>query len=141
MQQVIRKAEIGDGAVVTAGGAERLGLISRHQPVADAIFGIGAEAVALAGRRERAPEAVDRFEGGDDRLFRQVAQPQPAALAAPILEIERLAAVLAFEQLHAIIVGWVGRKRNPSPLETSRSSYMVRIRRWVLLAQPVLRCG
>src|SRR5262249_44155487 len=40
-------------------------------------------------------------QSGDELALRQIAEPQPAAFARAVLEIERLSAVLAIEQLHA----------------------------------------
>ena len=49
--------------------------------------------------------AIALFQRGNGLLFRQIAETQPAALAAGIFEIKRLPAVLAFEQLHQGIPG------------------------------------
>ncbi len=54
-QQVLRRAEVRDRAVVAAGPAERIRVVRRHQPVAGLVRGIGAEAVDLLRCGQRAP--------------------------------------------------------------------------------------
>src|SRR5262245_14298311 len=100
MQEILGIGEIGDGAVVAAGRAKSLRLLGSHQPVADIVVRIGAEPVALALSRERAPYSVSLFQRGHHFLMRQIAQAQPAALAFRIFEIDRLAAILALEKFH-----------------------------------------
>src|SRR5712675_3761829 len=101
MREIIRQRQIGNHAVMTAGRAKGLRMISRDQPVADAIRDIGAIAVVGCRLRQRAPAFAFGMERRDDLALRHIAEAQPAALAARILEIERLPAVLAFEELHA----------------------------------------
>ena len=52
------------------------------------------------GVRQRAQAVIALLQRRHGFLGRQIAKPPPAALAAGILKIERLPAVLAFEQLH-----------------------------------------
>src|SRR5262249_14722110 len=91
---------VGDGGVGGEGGTKKLAIVGRHEPVADVVLGVGAEAMALPLRRERTPHAIGRFQCSDHLLLRQITQPQAAALALCILEVERLSAILAFEKLH-----------------------------------------
>ena len=100
MREVLGICEIGDGAVMAAGRTENFGILGRHEPIADVVLGVAAKAIALPLRRERAPDAIDRFQCSDDFLLRQIAQPQATAFALRILEIERLTAILALEELH-----------------------------------------
>ena len=102
MHEILGIGEIGDGAVVTARRAENLGIFRSHQPVAHVVLGVGAEAILLALSCKRTPQAVGLFQCSDDFLLRQIAEPQPAALALRILEIQQLAAILALEQLHGL---------------------------------------
>src|SRR6195256_5214256 len=101
MREVIRQRQIGNHAVMAAGRAKGLRVIRRDQPVADAVLDIGAVAVAGSRLRQCAPDSAIRRKRSHDLALRQIAQAQPAALAARVLEIERLPAVLAFEELHA----------------------------------------
>src|SRR5262245_19611190 len=100
MHEILGIWEIGDGAVRAAGRTKNLAIVGRHEPVADVVLGVGAEAIALPFRRDRTPRAIDRFQCGDGLLLRQITQPQATALALRILEVERLSAILAFEKLH-----------------------------------------
>ena len=100
MREVLGICEIGDGAVMAAGRTENFGIFGRHEPIADVVLGVAAKAIARPLRRERAPDAIDRFQCSDDFLLRQIAQPQATAFALRILEIERLTAILALEELH-----------------------------------------
>jgi hypothetical protein len=64
--------------------------------------GIGAEAKRLFGGGQMIPAAANFARQGAQNLsIGQIAQNVPAALAPRVLEIKQLAAVLAFEQLHA----------------------------------------
>src|SRR5262245_12708871 len=100
VHEILGISEIGDGAVMAAGRTKNLAIVGGHEPVADIVFGVGAEAIALPLRRERTPHAIGRFHCSDDLLLRQITQPQTAALALRILEVERLSAILALEKLH-----------------------------------------
>ena len=100
MPKILGTHEIGDGAVVATGGAEYFRLVAVHQPVADVVLGVGAKLISLSRRRQRAQQSVRFFQCGDERPFRQIAEPKPAAFARGVLEIERLSAVLALEKLH-----------------------------------------
>src|SRR5262249_37662666 len=100
MQEILEIGEIGDGAVMATSRTKNLTTVGRHEPVADVVLGVGAEAIALPPRRERTPHAISRFQCSDHLLLRQITQPQAAALALCILEVERLSAILAFEKLH-----------------------------------------
>src|SRR2546426_9240023 len=100
MHEILGTCEIGDGAVMAAGRTKNLAILGRHEPVADIVLGGSAEAIALPLRRERTPHPIDRFQCSDDLLLRQITQPQAAALAPCVLEVERLSAILAFEKLH-----------------------------------------
>ncbi len=100
MHEILSVGEIGDGAIVAARGAKNLGILGSHQPIADVVPGIGAEAISLALGCKRAPKTVGLFQCGDDFLLWQIAEPQPAALALRILEIEQLPAVLTLEKFH-----------------------------------------
>src|SRR5215813_8188146 len=100
MHEILGICEIGDGAIMAAGRTKSFAVVRRYEPVADIVLGVGAEAMALPLRRERAPDAIDCFQCSDDFLLRQVTQPQATALALRILEIERLTAILALEELH-----------------------------------------
>src|SRR5215831_13170705 len=101
--EIFRISEIRDDAVMATGGAKDLGLLGRHQPVADVVLGVGAEPVELALPGKRPPAAVSLFQCGDGFLMRQIAQAQAAAFALCILEVERLTAILAFKKLHGRI--------------------------------------
>src|SRR4030081_1875264 len=101
MREIIRQRQIGNHAVMAAGRAKGLRVIRRDQPVADAVLDIGAVAMAGSRLRQCAPDSAIRRKRSHDLALRQIAQAQPAALAARVLEIERLPAVLAFEELHA----------------------------------------
>ena len=62
MQRDFPAREIGDGAVVAAGRAKSLGLLGRHQPVADVVLGVGAKPERSPVHGKRAPAAVDRLQ-------------------------------------------------------------------------------
>jgi hypothetical protein len=65
------------------------------------VLRIHAEPEAPVRHGERMPQAIPfPVQGAHDLVPRQVAQPQAATLARRIFEVERLSAVLAFEQLH-----------------------------------------
>ena len=113
MPEVLGTCEIGNGAVMAAGRAKRLGIVGGHEPVADIMLDIGAKPILLRRRRECTPRAVDLFQRGDGFPFRQVTQPQAAALTAGIFEIERLSAVLALEKLHGS--GTLTARRHSTP--------------------------
>src|SRR5215470_16668581 len=95
MHEILGICEIGDSAIMAAGRTKNLVIAGRHEPVADIVLGVGAEAIVLPLRRERTPHAIYRFQCSDDFLLRQVTQPQATALALRILKIERLTAILA----------------------------------------------
>src|SRR5262245_15856013 len=99
MHEILGICEIGDGAIMAAGRTKNLVIVGRHEPVADTVLGVGAEAIVLPLRRERTPHAIGRFQCSDDLLLRQITQLQATALALRILEVERLSAILSFEQL------------------------------------------
>ena len=92
--------EVGDDAVVSAGRTKRLGVIAAHQPIADIVLRIGTKPIAAPRLGERAQRVPGFFHRGDDLPCRQIPQPQPAALAGGILEIQRMSAVLARKKLH-----------------------------------------
>ena len=96
--EVTGSVEIGNRPVEATGTTQCIRTICRYQPVADAMVGIGAEAVLLVrnGQRAPAPVAYGR-QGTQYRSFRQITQDVPAALTPGILEIKQLAAVLALE--------------------------------------------
>src|SRR5215813_15157886 len=100
MHEILGICEVGDGAVMATGCAKNFAIVGRHEPVADIMLGVGAEAIALLLRRERTPDAIDRFQCSDEFLLRQITQPQATAFALRILEIERLTTILALEELH-----------------------------------------
>src|SRR6516225_9331138 len=100
MEEIFRVCDVGDSAIMPAGRAKHFPLLARNEPVADIMASIGAKAIKPVRRRQRMPRTVCFPQGGNDLLFRQIAQPQPAALARRILEIERLTAILAFKKLH-----------------------------------------
>ena len=98
--QVPADGEVGDDAVVAAGGAEPLGCPIGNQPVAGIVGGIGAEAV-LAGRIGiGVPEVSRGFEGRDLVHAADIAEPALARIATGALEADRLVAGLALEDLH-----------------------------------------
>src|SRR5262245_7235112 len=82
MHEILGICEIGDGAVMAAGRTKNLAIVGRHEPVADVVLGVAAEAIPLPFRRERTPRAIDRFQCGDDLLLRQITQPQATALTS-----------------------------------------------------------
>src|SRR5262245_61326778 len=100
MHEILGICEIGDGAIMAAGRTKNLVIAGRHEPVADIVIVLGAEAIVLSLRRERTPHAIGSFQCSDDLLLRQITQPQATALALRILEVERLSAILALEKLH-----------------------------------------
>jgi hypothetical protein len=71
-QQVFRRVEIGNRSVEPARRAERLHSRRRHQPVAGVMDGIGAEALELLRRDQRAPARTCR-RGGPALGFRSLA--------------------------------------------------------------------
>jgi hypothetical protein len=102
-QEILGRLEVGNRAVEPAGAAECVRAVGGHQPVAGAVDRIGAEAESFIGGGQRTP-AVAAFgrQGAHHRSIGQIAQNVSAALAPGVLEVEQLAAVLAFEQLHGV---------------------------------------
>src|SRR5262249_34432870 len=82
------------------GGAKELGMIGRDEPVTRIVARIVAETIRLIWRRKRAPQIFGRPQRAYDLLLREITQPQPAALARRVLEIEGLTAILALEEFH-----------------------------------------
>jgi hypothetical protein len=98
MQEIFRSRQIRNRAVIPAGNAERVRVLSVDQPVADVIPRIGAETVEPARCNQRTPcIAIGLVQSRDHPPVGQIAQSQSAALATRILEIERLPAALALK--------------------------------------------
>src|SRR5580704_6489629 len=93
--------QVGDGAVMSAGDAERAGRARGQHPVADVVIGVGAKAARRAVRFQRCPVWL---AGGlhcrDDFEFGNIAKPVAAAATRPILEIYEVVAGLASKQFH-----------------------------------------
>jgi hypothetical protein len=118
-QQVLRLREVRNGAVVTAGDAVRVRPVGRHEPVARVVGGVGAKAVRTARLRERAPCVAFRLKGRERVRFRQIAESVRTALARRVLEVEKLPAMLALEQLHGSNL-WERRAREGFRLNARR---------------------
>jgi tripartite-type tricarboxylate transporter receptor subunit TctC len=101
-RQVLRNREVGDGPVVTASGAEGLRAVGQHHPVANLVLGILAEPIAIGRVGQRVPAITIRLERAHNAQFGQVAKATPAAVTGVALEVERLLAILAFEQFHVL---------------------------------------
>jgi hypothetical protein len=87
---------------VAAGQAIAAGLLVGDEPVAGVVLRVGAEAEAASRGGERLPGALLLLQRRHLLDRRQIAEPPAAALAAGVLEIERLPAALALEQLHRV---------------------------------------
>jgi hypothetical protein len=87
---------------VPAGRAESLGAVRGYEPVAGPVPGIGAEPNRRVGGGEgsKGPSRFPGVEGAERLAVAQEADGSPAALATIVLEVERLPAGLALEQLH-----------------------------------------
>jgi hypothetical protein len=99
-RQALLDGEVRDGVVVAASQAECRVAVGGEQPVVGGVLGV----VTLAHRGFRCGECsvcvVFGFQGGERHRLRQVAQHVTAGFAPGVLEIDDLAAALAFEQLH-----------------------------------------
>src|SRR5262245_12086767 len=100
MREIVGIAEIRDGAVVAAGRAKVFGVIGDEKPVADVVLRVGAKTVSTLRHRQRGPQPVGLLQCRDNLALGHIAQSQPATCAGGVLEIERLPAVLALEELH-----------------------------------------
>ena len=98
--QIALDRQVGDGAVVAASLAEDACPAGRNEPVADVMFRISAEAIAFVRRVDGEPQFAPLTQGHQRLSRRDIAQPVVAAPAEAVLEMKRLPAVLAFEQLH-----------------------------------------
>jgi hypothetical protein len=104
-QEVLGCIEVGYRPVEKAGAAECVRAVGPYQPVAGAVDGIGAEAESFIGGGQRTPAVAGLGRQGTQHgSIGQIAQNVSAALATRVLEVEQLAAVLAFEQLHAALL-------------------------------------
>ena len=109
VDEVLLDRQVGNGAVVAASRTGRIGTVDPHQPIADAVHEIGAIAIAPARHRKRLPHRRRvlllnifriRPQRRDGFARGEVAEGEPAAFAHDVLEIERLAAILALKELH-----------------------------------------
>src|SRR5262245_21121937 len=102
MRDILGYGQIRNSPVVSAGGAEHFGAVRQHHPIADFMLGVGAEAKAVCRIGERLPTvAAVGLERTHLSKFGKVADAPTAAVALVALEIERLLAMLTFEQFHA----------------------------------------
>jgi hypothetical protein len=92
---------IGDRAVVPAGGAESVMLIRRNHPVTAFMFPIGAKPINLTGEGKRCPVGAARLRGAQHALLQKVAKLVTASFALGILEEKRLLAMLTEKKFHA----------------------------------------
>jgi hypothetical protein len=69
-----RVGNIGDRAVVPAGGAESVPLFRRNHPVTTFVFPIGAKPVGLTGGGERYPIGAAGLHGAHQALIRKIAK-------------------------------------------------------------------
>ncbi len=64
------------------------------------MLGVAAEPVTCLGLAERTPLIVLEIQGLQRLSRRYIAEPVPTSLTTAVLEVERLSAVLALEELH-----------------------------------------
>src|ERR1700683_1179453 len=98
--EILRLRQIGNGAVVPAGDAKLIWLMRRDQPIACFVHSVLAKAIASVALDQRLPRVPCGAQRRDGLLTGQITKSCAAAFALGILEIERLATILAFEQLH-----------------------------------------
>ena len=97
---VFRDREIGNRAIVTARLAEPVGRLRFDQPIAGAGCGIVAIAVFAAAGAERAEGFGAAFESAHCKGGGKKSDLSATGEADVIVEMERRAAALAFEELH-----------------------------------------
>jgi hypothetical protein len=94
-------SEIGDHLVVAAGAAvDRSAGIGGDHPVARAEHSVGAEDEPTARMLGRRPNRTVGIERNEVVVVGKIAEPVAAVLAADILEVERVATVVAAEEFH-----------------------------------------
>ena len=98
--EILGLRQIGNGAVVPAGDTKLIGLIRRDQPIAGLVHRVLAKTIAYVVPGQRLPLVPGGAQRRNGLLPRQIPEPRTATLAPGVLEIQRLAAILAFEQLH-----------------------------------------
>ena len=93
--------DVWDRVVVPARDAEPLLCVLRHEPIADIVFGVGAEATRSSLARQERPGCAFRgLKRGHDCELRDIAKPVAAAAARSILEIDDVVADLTEKQSH-----------------------------------------
>jgi hypothetical protein len=93
-------------------------VISAYQPVAHVVSRIPAKSIQSLRNSQRTPKfAAGCVHGRDCLRIGQIRQAQPALLALRVFEIERLPAILAFEQLHFVRPCWLAFSPNCRALE------------------------
>ena len=147
-EEILGCVEVGYRPVEATSAAEGVRAVCRHQPIAGAIDGIGAEAEWFIWGGQRAPAvAILGRQGAQHSSIGQIAEDVSAALAPRVLEVEQLAAVLlALEQFHGVapraasrsvaILSWSSshstkrKARSASQKDKIGTSQCVAIRSW-----------
>ena len=93
---------VGDRAVVPAGGAESIMLIRCNHPVTAFVFPIGAKSIGLIGGGERYPIGAARLHGAQYALIRKVAKLVTAPFAFGVFEEKSLLAMLTEKKFHRV---------------------------------------
>src|ERR1044071_6920861 len=86
---VHRDRKIRNRPVVAARGTEFFATLRWNKPVANAVLRVGAKAVAFERDGQRAQTTIALLQSGDALLVRQIAETEPATLAAGVFKIKR----------------------------------------------------